>query len=260
MALDPGYVEALSNRGNALLDLKHYEAALGCYDQALQRLPDSPDILANRAAVLFELGQHGATAACLEQLLRVAPLYDYARGNLLTARLYTCEWANTRSASRTNRGGPRGTATSHSPVLDDGYVGVWQCATARCGAPCRGHQAPGGCFSAEPPGPLAPKLRLAYVSADFREHVVSYLLAGVFERHDRDRFETIGISLLPPEEGEMGNRMAAALDRFLDLGARSDREIAVLMRELEVDVAVDLMGYTRKARPGILRTERRRCR
>ena len=251
LALDPGYVEALSNRGNALLDLKHYEAALGCYDQALQRVPNSPDVLANRAAVLFELGQHGATAACLEQLLRVAPLYDYARGHLLTARLYVCEWGEYASqVARIAADLEERRRVAHPfSMMAMSASGRAQLHAAELHAADIKPRA--AAFLPSSRGLPHRRLRLAYVSADFREHVVSYLLAGVFERHDRERFETIGISLHPPEEGEMGNRVAAALDRFLDLSARSEREIAVLMRELEVDVAVDLMGYTRKARPGI---------
>jgi predicted O-linked N-acetylglucosamine transferase (SPINDLY family) len=96
------------------------------------------------------------------------------------------------------------------------------------------------------------RIRLAYLSADFRDHPVSYLLAGVFERHDRDRFETFAISFGPRDSGDMRARLEKFFDRFVDVGSRDDVEVAQLLHELEIDIAVDLMGYTSGASPGVL--------
>jgi predicted O-linked N-acetylglucosamine transferase (SPINDLY family) len=95
------------------------------------------------------------------------------------------------------------------------------------------------------------RIRIAYVSADLREHVVSYLMAGVFEQHDRGRFETFGISLRPEEASPVGRRVKVAFEHFIDVSARSDREIAALLRELEVDIAVDLTGFTDEGRSSV---------
>jgi protein O-GlcNAc transferase len=92
---------------------------------------------------------------------------------------------------------------------------------------------------------------LAYVSADFRDHPVSSLAAGLFETHDRSRFEVLGLSFGADDPGEMRSRMKAAFDRFIDIQDRSDHDAASLLRELEVDVAVDLMGLTANSRPGV---------
>jgi predicted O-linked N-acetylglucosamine transferase (SPINDLY family) len=89
------------------------------------------------------------------------------------------------------------------------------------------------------------------VSADFRDHPVSSLAAGLFEAHDRSRFETYGLSFGPDDPGEMRSRLKAAFDRFVDVQDRSDLEAANILRELEVDIAVDLMGLTANSRPGI---------
>jgi predicted O-linked N-acetylglucosamine transferase (SPINDLY family) len=97
----------------------------------------------------------------------------------------------------------------------------------------------------------ARRIRVAYVSADFRDHPVSHLLVGVLERHDKQRFETLGVSLRAGDGGEISQRITAAFDRLIDATVLSDQEIAELLRELEVDIAVDLMGFTDGARPGI---------
>src|SRR5262249_41277733 len=96
------------------------------------------------------------------------------------------------------------------------------------------------------------KIRLAYLSSDFRDHPVSLLAAGLFERHDRSRFETIAISFGPDSPSPMRARLKAAFDRFVDARALSDAEVARLIRDLEVDIAVDLNGFTDGLRPDVL--------
>jgi predicted O-linked N-acetylglucosamine transferase (SPINDLY family) len=96
------------------------------------------------------------------------------------------------------------------------------------------------------------KLRIAYISADFRVHPVAALTCQMFELHDRARFEVLGISTGADDRSEMRSRIAKAFDRFLDVRRQSDEEIAGLLKDLQVDIAVDLMGHTRDGRPAIL--------
>ncbi len=88
------------------------------------------------------------------------------------------------------------------------------------------------------------KARIAYLSADFHEHATSYLIAELFERHDRKRFELFGISFGPDDKSEMRARLVKAFDHFHDVRGLDDREVAKLLDELEIDIAVDLKGYT----------------
>lgn len=251
LALDPGYAEALSNRGNALVDLRRHAEALECYDQALRALPDQPDVLANRASVVQELGRHTEAAACFEHLLQVSPGYDYALGGLLQANLHVCAWQDyaERTAQVEAAVAARQTAIHPFSMMAVSASTAAQLRSAQLhAARIKPQQLPS---SARRTQTSRRKLRIAYVSADFREHAVSYLLAGVFEQHDRGQFETTGISLIPPEDSVMGRRVRAAFDRFVHVSGRSDREIADLIQDLEVDVAVDLMGYTQHARPAV---------
>jgi len=96
------------------------------------------------------------------------------------------------------------------------------------------------------------RIRVAYVSADLRAaHPVAQQLVGVLERHARARFETIGVSLTAEEATPMRERLRNALDRWITVERKGDREVAALLREMEVDIAVDLTGHTANARPGI---------
>jgi protein O-GlcNAc transferase len=96
------------------------------------------------------------------------------------------------------------------------------------------------------------KVRVAYLSADFRQHPMMQLMAGLFERHDRSRFEIIGVSFGADDGSELRKRVVAAFDRFYDVGRKSDEDVARLLRDLQVDIAIDLMGHTLDSRPGIL--------
>lgn len=95
------------------------------------------------------------------------------------------------------------------------------------------------------------KIRLGYFSADFHNHATAYLMAELFERHDRSRFEVIGFSYGASPNNGMRQRLSAAFDRFLDVRNQSDEDIAALARNLEVDIALDLKGFTGDSRTGI---------
>ncbi len=89
------------------------------------------------------------------------------------------------------------------------------------------------------------------MSGDFHEHATAYLMADLFERHDRSRFEVYGISLGPDDRGGMHQRLRRAFDQFHDVQSRGDAEVADLIRRLGVDIAIDLKGFTSGERPGI---------
>jgi predicted O-linked N-acetylglucosamine transferase (SPINDLY family) len=92
---------------------------------------------------------------------------------------------------------------------------------------------------------------VGYFSADFFEHATSFLMAEMFEKHDKTRFELMAFSFGPPTQDEMHKRLTRAFDTFVDVRDQSDDRIAVLAKEMEIDIAVDLKGYTAGSRPGI---------
>ena len=96
------------------------------------------------------------------------------------------------------------------------------------------------------------RLRVAYLSADYHEHATAYLMAEFFEEHDKSQFETYAISFGRESQGKMRQRLEAAFDHFIDVRDKTDQEVAEMLRELEIDIAIDLKGYTADARPGIL--------
>jgi predicted O-linked N-acetylglucosamine transferase (SPINDLY family) len=110
---------------------------------------------------------------------------------------------------------------------------------------------PGSSLSAESFGAAHDRIRLGYFSADFRDHPVAHLTAGLFEAHDRNRFELIAFSFGEPAKGAMRARLEAGFDRFIDVATQSDADVALLARSIGIDIAVDLMGFTQDSRTGI---------
>ena len=94
------------------------------------------------------------------------------------------------------------------------------------------------------------KIKIGYISADFRIHPVSLLLARVIELHDKSKFEIYAYSL-EKEEDEMTIRLKKAFDKYIYIGDLKDDEAINLIRKDNINIAIDLMGYTKNARPNL---------
>jgi protein O-GlcNAc transferase len=87
------------------------------------------------------------------------------------------------------------------------------------------------------------RIRVAYLSADFREHATAHLTTGLFEEHDKSRFEITAVSLGQNDYSPMRQRLEAAFEHFIDVQGKSDQNVADLIRRLDIDIVVDLMGF-----------------
>src|SRR5262249_51341271 len=94
------------------------------------------------------------------------------------------------------------------------------------------------------------RIRVAYLSAGLPRHATAYLMAGLFEAHDCTRFEVTALSFGPETGDEMQTRVRAAVAHFVDVRDRTDAEAARILRDGEIDIAVDLKGYSLFSRPG----------
>lgn len=97
----------------------------------------------------------------------------------------------------------------------------------------------------------AGRCRLGYVAAEFRDHATAHLAAGLFEQHDRNRFELYAYSLSRGDGSDYEQRVRAAFDHFVDFAAISDVDAARKIASDRIDVLIDLKGYTSGARAGI---------
>jgi len=245
--------EALNNLGNVLVALGRDEAALANYEEALDLRPTYAHALVHRGLILTRSGRLVEAAAALTRALELDPSFPYAAGARLEVAMRSCDWAGLEgrieaavSAVIANRRAILPLAflgISDSPEDQKRCADIWMQDRIE---PVRERLSDG-------PRRTGSRLRIAYLSPDFRSHPVAALSAGLFEKHDRRRFETTAIAFGPRGEGDpMRARLERAFDRFVDVTALSDRDAALLLREHEIDIAVDLAGLTLHARPGIL--------
>jgi predicted O-linked N-acetylglucosamine transferase (SPINDLY family) len=251
LAAQPDFAEAHRNRGDALRRLGQQAEALAGFDASLRLRPDHADTLLDRAQALIDLKRYADAKECVAALLKVAPQNDFALGMRLLIQGMACDWQDYDEHARELVAANNIDRCADFPfpflAISDSAAAQQRCAHrfARDKFPA----------AADPLSKRRPrrhsKIRIAYVSGDLRPHPVSLLLPRIFELHDRQRFETIAISLRPWETSPLGKRVMAAFDAFIDVSQLSDREVAAQMHDREIDIAVDLMGYTHGCRLGI---------
>lgn len=285
VALKPDYAQAWSNRGNALLDLRRVAEALDSYDRALGCKSDYADAWYNRGNALLDLGRpadalasfdralalearhsqawcnRGKALADLQALvpaaesyqraLELRPGYPFLFGTWLHTRMKVCDWSGLAAdTARLQQGIAAGEAISPPfPVLALLDSPMLQRQAAACYAQARYPRV--SALGAFPAAAAGEPIKVAYYSADFREHATTHLLLETLESHSEARIQCYGFGFGPVAEDAASARLAAAFHRFIDVNTMTDQQVAALSRELGIDIAVDLKGYTRDSRPGL---------
>ena len=250
VAVKPGYAEARVNLGDALVALDREEAAIAAYDGALAVRPNDADALTRRGDALVRLHRDAEALACFEAALSANPDHDLAFDGLARSVLGTCDWPRTATLWREVPARvAKGRLFNAFNFLGYSSDAALQLACAkrfiRHEVPVRLPQLwTGGAWRNR-------KIRIAYVSCGFHTHPTAHLTAELIEIHDRSRFEVLGVSLGPDDQSEIRARLVRAFDQFHDVRQKGDREVAALLNDLQVDIAVDRSGYTANARPGI---------
>jgi len=252
IALKPDFAEAFCNRGNILRELKRDAEALVSYDKAVGLRPDLAQTYSNRGDALRELEHYAEALMDYDRAIELKPDLAGLRAKRLHAKLQTCEWSifDTECASLISSVRDRNInvqpfvflAIPSSP--DDQF----QCAKSWVANTYPASDAPiwqGEIYNHT-------RIRVAYLSADFHQHATSWLMAGMFESHDKSRFDVTAISFGTDDKSEMRQRLEASIEHFIDAKTHSDDQISDLVRSLEIDLLVDLKGFTADSRTSIL--------
>src|SRR5580704_11940718 len=251
IALKPDYTEAYYNRGNALLHLKRLDKAIASYDEAIALNPDYSEAYYNRGNALQELTRRDDALASYDKAIALKPDCEFLLGVWLQAKMRICDWSDlgtkiAQLVAKVERGEKIATPLSSillssSPVLQRRVAEIW----IQASAPSN------NMLPKIIKRPRRDKIHIGYFSGDFHNHATSWLMAELLEKHHRSQFEVTAFSFGPDEKDEMRDRLAKAFHTFLDVRNNSDEEIATLARKLDIDIAVDLKGFTTDARTGI---------
>lgn len=251
LAVRPQFAEAYNNRGSVLHDMGRHEEALQSYARALAINPDLAEAHINTGNALQQLKRLDEALQSYRRALHLRPDAELLFGAFLHTKTLLCEWD----------GIDREIADLQSKIIQGKWVAQPHILLAFSDDLTLQRQiAEMAARQGDPVNrPLPPipkrsrheKIRVGYYSADYHDHATAHLAAGLFECHDRSTLQVVAFSFGPEKHDPMRRRLSAAFDQFIDVRAKSDREVAQLSRNLGIDIAVDLKGFTRDARPGI---------
>jgi predicted O-linked N-acetylglucosamine transferase (SPINDLY family) len=250
LARTPAHADACNNMGTALLAEGRPREALAALEQALTHRPDFPEAFYNLGNAWRELGNLPEAIAAYQNALRLRPDYADAFSQLTYHRAQACDWkCIDADQDKLVDMARRGARVPPFYLLSTPASASDQLLCSRNWInPIRPSQQ--AVFDHKP-GVDGERIRLGYLSGDFHQHATAQLMAELFERHDRARFEVFAYSYGPDDGSPMRARLASAFDRFNDVRVLSHREAARQIHADQVDILIDLKGYTHHARPAI---------
>ena len=251
IAIRPNLPEASLGLGQVLSQLSRHNEALAGYDRAISLKPDLAEAWFGRGLALMALKQYGEAYAACDQAIKLMPELDYVPGKWLHAKMHCCLWYDIENAyqrvlievsNRRKAASPFNllsipSTPSEQKIAAETYVAD--------------NFPPISAESASSHVSHPSKIRIGYFSADFHRHASPYLMAQLLELHDRSKFEIFGFSFGPSADDDMRRRLTAGFDQLIDVKDKSDEEIADLARNLQINIGVDLKGFTDHSRTGI---------
>jgi len=250
--LDPHYMQAHSSKAALLQAVNRHHDALTALVKASEINPNDVRTLEGQGLLLTQFKQFEWASHAFTRAMNLDPEYPYLQGNLMSARLHNCDWTDFEAARERIFEGIRAGKRVCSPhtimsLTDDAQL------AQRCIE----------IYAADKIGSSFYKLwqgetyhhrrkRVAFISGDFRTHPVGYLLIGMIEGLDKRRFEITGVSTSAPDGSDLWKRYRCAFDHYLDVQGKPSLEVARLLRAMEIDIAIDLSGYTEGSRIDIL--------
>ena len=251
ITLKPDFAPAYINRGTALQELKQFDASIADYDKAIALKPDFAEAHYNRGNAMQELKQFDAAVADYEKAITLKPDYEYLIGMQQHARMFTSDWQDfeliIQELNRKIQFNEKVSPCLPILALPIGLAEQRKVAETWSTDKYPYNPSLGLILKSV----SKPKIRIGYYSAEFHAHPVSILSVGLFEHHDKSKFELIAFSFGPETQDEIRGRIKNAFDKFIDVSSMSDKGVAALSRELGVDIAIDLGGYTQNCRTGI---------
>ena len=250
LALGPDTPCALNNRGTVLEHLHRFADALQSYDRALTAAPDYLPALYNRG-LLYWLHHKRLDAALvdMERAFALEPDYNYLRGDLLHLRMQAGDWRGLDEQIAKIDDGVRAGRRVVQPfayqAISQSPADLQACATIRTADLFPAVAAPASYSHRHD------KIRLGYVSGEFRQQATALLTAGLYESHDKSRFELVGFDNGQDDGSALRTRLKAGFGKFIAIAGLSDDDAAARIRAEEIDILINLNGYFGEHRMGV---------
>ena len=250
--LRPNYSEAYFNIGIIFKKQNKLNEALESYQKAINLKPNYVESFYNAATVFQEQGKLNKAIDYYDKALLIRPDYDKAQAQKLYLKAQICDWKTTQEDKELFS--KLGTYKNSIPpftmlFFEDEPRNHYLRSKLYAKKKYLAKQIP---FKKIDKTSKKKRLRIGYFSADLQNHATMYLASKIFENYNKEKFEiyvySFGISL---ENDQVRQNLKKSVDAFKDVLDLSDRDIAILARADQIDIAVDLKGYTKNSRTGI---------
>lgn len=256
--IDANYAAAYDRLGQTLFRMYMLEQAHKAYTAGLEIQPDNADMLHNISLVLMLLGRRAEAKQCLEKAIAIGTHKPLSECYLLTCKMYLCDWDNIEALSdQLIR-----QVVEHKLPLDpfsfQGFptapdnAAQYVCARANANAVTDSMQLQGNRPALTYRKPGSGRIRVGYLSMDFRSHPMAYLMMEILQKHDREKFEIFAYSFGPYDDSPERKNFVRAVDHFVDIQNLNDMEAAQRINADGIDILIDRKGYTFGHRLGIL--------
>jgi protein O-GlcNAc transferase len=255
--INNNYTEALINKGVLHEEVKEHYKALECFEKILSYNPDYCPALCNAGIILSDFKEYELSINRFQRLVDLDPDYKYALGLLAFAKLHACDWLGytelkARIEDGIRKGKPVCKPLAIQAITDSAEISYNVARLFAEDAFGRSNYYP----AAHKPNQLdrSRKIRLAYLSPDFREHPVGQVIEGVLSQHDKNNFTLIGLSLGIDDHGALRKKIISHFDEFYDLRQLPDDHAIAQLEKLDIDILVDIAGYTADSRTALLKS------
>ena len=251
LAIKPGaYARVWNNRGALMLEVKNFPEAMASFNRALAIDPNEAGALQNRGRLAWlEFRDYQTARTDLERAAQIDPDCPNLLGDLVYLKMIGGDWqGRDELAARVTarvRAGKKVVRPFIYQAISENPADLMACSVIHADR-----------FPAAPPmhkkGPRRPgKIRVGYVSGEFREQATAFLTAGLYESHDREKFEIFAFDSGVGDGSAMRRRLEAGFDKFMSITAMPDHDAARLIAEKDIDILVNLNGYFGEQRTGL---------
>jgi len=251
IAINPDDADTYNNLGIVFDEQERLDDAIQSYRKAVSIQSDLAEAYNNLGHTLCKLHRYQEAIDLYEKVFDIKPNLDYILGNILNTKMNSCNWDDleellTDAKQRIVNNEKIIEPFNLMGLVDDPALQIKAQKLRMTGDHPKSNILPTiGRY------PKHPKIRIGYFSADFREHPVGYLTAELYELHDRNYFEVHAFSFGSDTKDALNLRIKAGVDQFHNVQSMSHKEMALFVRSLEIDIAVDLGGFTQDARTDV---------
>lgn len=253
LAQDEQQADVHFNLANSLQKLGEHALAIKHYQRALQFTPDDAECHNNLGNAYRQLGHLDLAVNAYARAIALDPELLHAKVHWIHQKQHMADWQGLDVAITAVRSALNTGVNAKIPpfafLAMPGTTDTEQLACASAWA--EQHYAHIQALPAPTAKSAHRPIKLAYVSSDFRQHPLAYLVTEVMAAHDRQRFEIFLYSNSQEDSSAERQAFFNAADHWLDIVAMSDADVSQHMRDADIDILIDLTGYTQHSRSGI---------